>query len=77
LVARFSSLGASPNRLAALGENLALLVNLAGLAVLYAGHLRGKVAFAKLTRWQTAYLPVYAVWAAVVALGFPPAFGFR
>ena len=25
---------------------------------------------------QTAYLPVYAVWAAIVVVAFPPVFGF-
>ncbi len=30
-----------------------------------------------LERWQTAYLPVYAVWAAIVVIGFPPLFGYE
>jgi hypothetical protein len=38
---------------------------------------RGRVAFARLERWQTAYLPVYALWAWVVVMLFPPVFGFR
>jgi hypothetical protein len=29
-----------------------------------------------LERWQTNYLPVYAAWAAIVVIVFPPAFGF-
>jgi hypothetical protein len=29
-----------------------------------------------LERWQTNYLPVYAVWAALVVLVFPPMFGY-
>jgi hypothetical protein len=76
IVARLSSFGLSPNKVAALGENVALLVNLAGLAVLYLGYLRGKRKFRSLVWWQTAYLPVYAAWAALVALGFPPIFGY-
>ena len=28
-------------------------------------------------RWQTAYLPVYALWAWVVVVVFPLVFGFR
>jgi hypothetical protein len=28
-------------------------------------------------RWQTAYLPVYALWAWVVVVIFPLVFGFR
>lgn len=74
---RISEFGFSPNRVAALGENLILLVNLAGSAVLYVRFLRGRGAFADLERWQTNYLPVYAVWAAFVALAFPPIFGYR
>jgi hypothetical protein len=44
--------------------------------VLYIRFLRGRGSFAGLERWQTNYLPVYAVWAAVVAIVFPPVFGF-
>jgi hypothetical protein len=77
IAARISEFGLSPNRIAALGENLILLVNLGWSAVLYARILAGKTAFAKLERWQTAYLPVYAAWAWVVVALFPPLFGFR
>ena len=31
---------------------------------------------ARLERWQTGYLPVYGIWAALVALVLPPIFGF-
>ena len=60
-----------------LGENLILLVNLAWSAVLHVRFLRGRGSFASLEKWQTDYLPVYAAWAAVVAIVFPPLFGFR
>lgn len=73
---RISEFGLSPNRVAALGENLVLLVNLAWSAWLYARFLTGRGPFAALERWQTAYLPVYALWAAVVVVAFPPLFGF-
>lgn len=77
IAARISEFGFSPNKVAALGENLILLVNLGWSAVLYARFLAGRVAFTPLERWQTAYLPVYAVWAWVVVVVFPPVFGFR
>jgi hypothetical protein len=76
IAARITELGFTPNRVAALGENLILLVNLACSAVLYVRFLRGRGSFASLEKWQTDYLPVYAAWAAVVAIAFPPAFGF-
>lgn len=75
--ARISDFGFTPNRVAALGENVVLLVNLGGAAILYARFLRGGVAFTRLWQWQTAYLYVLAAWAAVVAFVFPPLFGFR
>jgi hypothetical protein len=74
--ARITEFGSTPNRVAALGENVVLLVNLAWSAVLYIRFLRGRGPFARLERWQTDYLPVYAAWAAVVVIVFPPVFGF-
>ena len=77
VVARISEFGFTPNRVAALGENLILLVNLAWSAGLYARFLLRRNSFAVLERWQVDYLPVYAVWAGVVVVVFPPVFGFR
>ena len=77
IAARIAEFGFTPNRVAALGENLILLVNLAGSAWLYARFLRHRGSFAVLERWQIAYLPVYSVWAALVVVVFPPVFGYR
>jgi hypothetical protein len=77
ITARISEYGTTPNRLAALGENLLLLVNLAGSAWIYGQFLRGRSSFAALERWQIAYLPVYPLWAALVVVLFPLIFAFR
>jgi len=77
IAARISEFGLSPNRMAALGENIILLANLTWSAWLYARFLRHRSSFAMLERWQIAYLPVFSVWAAVVVLVFPPLFGYR
>ena len=77
IAARISEFGFTPNRVAALGENLILLVNLAWSAWLYACFLRHRGSFGALERWQMAYLPVYSVWAALVVVLFPPLFGYR
>ena len=77
IAARITEFGFSPNRVAALGENIILLVNLAWSAVIYARFLRGRARFTVLERWQTSYLPVYAIWMAVVVLVFPLVFGFE
>lgn len=68
--------GFTPNRTAVLGVNLILLVNLAWSAWLYARFQLGYGPFSALERWQTAYAPVYAAWAAAVIVIFPPLFHF-
>jgi hypothetical protein len=76
IAARINEFGFTPNRVAALGENVVLLVNLAWSAVLYIRFLRGRGPFTDLERWQTDYIPVYAIWAAIVVIVFPPVFGY-
>ena len=74
--ARIAEMGFTPNRVAALGLNLLLLVNLARSAILYVGFLRGRNNFHALVRRQTNYLPIFALWAPIVVVLFPPLFGF-
>jgi hypothetical protein len=76
IAARITEFGFSPNRLAGLGVNLILLVNLAWSAVLYIRFMRGHGLLTDLERWQTKYLPIYAGWAAAVVIVFPPMFGY-
>ncbi len=76
IVVRLSDFGTTPNRIAALGENLVLLANLAWSGWLYLRFWSGRRSFAAIERWQTSYAPVYAIWLAAVVLVFPPVFGF-
>src|SRR5215210_2403243 len=76
IAARITEFGFTPNRVAALGENAILLVNLAWSAALYIRFVSGRGSFSGLERWQTNYLHVYAVWAAIVVIVFPPLFGY-
>jgi hypothetical protein len=76
MIARIGDLGFTPNRTAALGLNLVLLVNLAGAAFLSVRFLTGRSTLHRLERWQTTYLPVFALWAAAVVIVLPPLFGF-
>ena len=76
IAARITEFGFSPNRVAATGVNVILLVNLAWSAVLYIRFLRRRGSFSCVERWQTDYVPVYAVWAATVVIVFPPLFGY-
>lgn len=77
MVARVGEFGLTPNRVAALGLNLVLLVNLAGTAWISIRFLTGRLAFHRLERWQTSYLPVFAIWVATAALVLPPLFAFK
>ncbi|GAA2128396.1 permease prefix domain 1-containing protein [Glycomyces algeriensis] len=76
ILGRITEFGFTPNKSAALGENLILFVNLAWTAWLYWGIVKGRKRFALLERWQTDYVPVYAAWAWIVVLAFPPLFAF-
>src|SRR5215216_5030284 len=76
MIARIGDLGFTPNRTAALGLNLVLLVNLAGAALLSARFLTRRSRLHQLERWQTTYLPVFALWAATVVVILPPLFDF-
>jgi hypothetical protein len=76
IAARISDLGFTPNRVAAFGENIILLANLAWTAWLYVRFIRRRTRFAELERWQMNYLPIYSAWAAFVVIAFPPLFQF-
>jgi hypothetical protein len=76
ILGRITEWGFTPNKSAALGENLVLFVNLAWTAWLYLAVIKGRKRFASLERWQTDYVPVYAAWAWIVVLVFPPLFAF-
>ena len=77
ILSRITEFGFTPNRTAGLGLNVVLLANLVWSAWLLSGFLRGRRLFSDLERWQTTYIPVYAVWAAIVVVVFPPLFAFR
>ena len=76
IASRISEFGFTPNRVAALGENIILLVNLLWSAWVYVQFLRSAKPFAALERWQTNYLPIYSAWASIVVIVFPPLFHF-
>lgn len=77
IASRLAEYGTTPNRLAALGENILLLVNLLLVAIGYVRFIGGRLRYQAIVEGQMRYLPAYAVWAAVVVIAFPPFFGFR
>jgi hypothetical protein len=76
MLTRIAEFGSSPNKIAALGMNVLLLINLAWSTWLTTGFLRRQRSYAAPERWQTGYLPVFGAWAALVVIALPPVFGF-
>ncbi|MCP2264068.1 permease prefix domain 1-containing protein [Promicromonospora thailandica] len=76
MLTRIAEFGFTANKVAALGLNLVLLVHLVWAAWLNLGFARGRRPFADVERWQTQYLPVYGLWAAIVVVAFGPIFAF-
>lgn len=73
---RLTSYGFTPNRVVVLGANLVVMVHLAWTCRAYLGLIRGKSGAAAIRRAVAGYLPVYAVWAALVAFVLPFVFRF-
>ena len=51
-------------------------MNLGRAAWLSMRFLTGRTAFHRLERWQTSYLPAFALWAGTVVAILPPLFAF-
>lgn len=77
MLARIGELGFTPNRVAALGLNVLLLANLAVTAYLLARVVWAAGPVLRVERWQTGYLPVFAVWVTAMVLLLPAVFAFR
>jgi hypothetical protein len=76
ILIRLGAMGITPNKMAALGENVLVLINLVGLGYHLLRIYRQQGTFEALEHFQTAYLTAYAGWLAIVTFGFPLFFGF-
>jgi hypothetical protein len=74
---RLGTFGMTPNRLAILGSNILILVNLALLIIdLYKVNFK-KAVIREVELSIAKYLPVYLVWILFVVFGFPLIFGMK
>lgn len=71
IVFRLSSYGITPNKLAALGVNILIWVNLIWIMLSYMGFLQNKTGPSNIQEAITKYLPIYGLWAALVTFTFP------
>jgi len=76
ILSRLSQHGASPNRIAALGENVLLFANLLGLSLTFGSTVFKGRDMQRLERWQSYCFVGYMVWMAVVVFLFPLFFRF-
>lgn len=74
---RIASFGFTPNRVAVLGLNVIGLVHLMWIHLTYTRIMRRKVRPDVMDRVISDYLPIYGVWATIVAFLLPVVFGFK
>jgi len=71
MIFRLSSYGITPNRVAVLGVNILIWVNLFLIMLAYVRYLRNKTGLVRIQDAVTKYLPIYGLWAAFVTFAFP------
>jgi hypothetical protein len=74
---RLFELGLTPNRLAVLGSNMLVLLNVIFVTRELLGLLKGQKNLREVEASMTRFLPLYAVWAAIVSFVFPFVFSFQ
>ena len=74
---RISAWGITPNRMAILGANFLMLINLVFIAVRLYHLVIKKDEKSRVENSIAAFLPIYVIWAIVVVFVFPVLFNFR
>jgi hypothetical protein len=74
---RLVEFGITPNRLVVLGSNALIMVHLMLAAKNVWGFLKGQTTIEEVEKGITSYLPIYAIWAAIVSFLFPLIFQFN
>jgi hypothetical protein len=74
---RLVEFGISPNRLVVLGSNALIMVHLMLATKNLWGFLKGQTTIEEVEKGITSYLPIYAIWAAIVSFLFPLLFQFN
>ena len=77
IVFRISEFGITPNRLAVIGANVLIFVNLLFVAFKLLLIARGKSELYKVESVITMFIPIYGIWAALVTFILPLLFHFK
>ena len=77
VVFRIAEWGITPNRAAVLGANLLMLIHLLFVATRLSRVMGYNTDLSEVGKSMALFLPIYAVWAAIVTFLFPFIFGFK
>ena len=77
VVFRIVEWGITPNRAAVLGANLLMLIHLLFVATRLSRVMGYNTDLSEVGKSMALFLPIYAVWAAIVTFLFPFIFGFK
>ena len=74
---RLLEYGITPNRIAVLGTNIIIFVNLMMVAVQLLKAIRNNTTLTEVQNSTAKYLPIYAIWVGLVAFLLPLIFGYK
>jgi hypothetical protein len=74
---RLFEYGISPNRLAVLGSNILIFLNLIWITYKLLTNIKGKASVEDIENTIAFFLPIYGLWTAIVTFVFPVVFGFK
>lgn len=77
IVYRIATLGITPNRLAIMGGNVLILINLILVTVSLFRTLTKRTEISEVGKVISSYLPVYFIWTIIVTFIFPLIFSFK
>ena len=77
IVFRLSAYGMTPNRIAVLGGNILIFINLIFVAYRLIRALREKTTLEKVESVITLFMPAYGIWTAFVTFLLPFLFNFK
>lgn len=77
IVYRLFAMGISPNRIAVLGGNILMFINLIIIAVKLYKYIRNKTGVNEINDSMTFMMPYYAIWATFISFVFPFIFWFK
>lgn len=74
---RLFEYGMTPNRLAVLGSNILIFINIIWITYRLLTNIKGKTTSEDIENTIAVFLPIFGLWTAIVTFVFPVVFGFK